>query len=149
MMNVISGERYSIVPNEIKKYALGYYGTLLAPIDPELHAKIVANGASDIALEPVPVAPMLPDLRVRYPGESIDLLLLRAMFAGTQVDEMKRTVAGGGNTDEIARPTLDLIKAIHTKSQTGTQSLTAGNLQITLKKGASHNVAQPARYQGT
>jgi oxaloacetate decarboxylase alpha subunit len=141
VMNVISGERYSIVPNEIKKYALGYYGTLLAPIDPELHAKIVANGASDIALEPVPVAPMLPDLRERYPGESIDLLLLRAMFAGTQVDEMKRTVAGGGNTDEITRPILDLIKAIHTKSQTGTQSLTAGNLQITLKKGASHNVA--------
>ena len=141
VMNVISGERYSIVPNEIKKYALGYYGTLLAPIDPELHAKIVANGASNIALEPSPVAPMLPDLRERYPDESIDLLLLRAMFAGTQVDEMKKTVANGGNADEIPRPLLDLIKAIHQKSQTGSQSLRAGNLQISIKKGENENVA--------
>ncbi|MEV8132888.1 pyruvate carboxylase subunit B [Pseudarthrobacter oxydans] len=141
VMNVISGERYSIVPNEIKKYALGYYGTLLAPIDPELHAKIVANGASNIALEPSPVAPMLPDLRERHPDESIDLLLLRAMFAGTQVDEMKKTVANGGNADEIPRPLLDLIKAIHQKSKTGRQSLTAGNLQISLTKGENEHVA--------
>jgi oxaloacetate decarboxylase alpha subunit len=141
VMNVISGERYSLVPNEIKKYALGYYGTLLAPIDPELHAKIVANGASDIALEPAPIAPMLPDLRERYPHESIDLLLLRAMFAGTQVDEMKKTVASGGNADEIPRPLLDLIKAVHQKSKAGRQSLTAGNLQISLKKGEDKDVA--------
>lgn len=135
VMNVISGERYSLVPNEIKKYVLGYYGTLLAPIDPELMARIIANGASNIALEPVPIAPMLPDLRERYPNESIDFLLLRAMFAGTQVDEMKKTVAGGGNAGEIPRPLLDLIKMLHQKSPTGRQSLTAGNLHISLKKG--------------
>jgi oxaloacetate decarboxylase alpha subunit len=69
VMNVISGERYSLVPNEIKKYVLGYYGTLLAPIDPELRARIVAHGASDIALEPGPIASMLPDLQERYPDE--------------------------------------------------------------------------------
>jgi oxaloacetate decarboxylase alpha subunit len=141
VMNVISGERYSIVPNEIKKYALGYYGTLLAPIDPELHAKIVANGASNIALEPTPIAPMLPHLRERHPNESIDLLLLRAMFAGTQVDEMQKTVAAGGNADEIPLPLLDLIKAIHQKSQTGRQTLNAGNLRISITKGENKNVA--------
>lgn len=141
VMNVISGERYSIVPNEIKKYALGYYGTLLAPIDPELHARIVANGASDIALVPAPIAAMLPALRERHPNESMDLLLLRAMFAGTQVDEMKKSVAAGGNADEIPRPLLGLIKSIHQKSQTGSQSLRAGNLQIIIKKGKNENVA--------
>ncbi|WP_457966947.1 pyruvate carboxylase subunit B [Arthrobacter sp. D1-29] len=135
VMNVISGERYSIVPNEIKKYVLGYYGTLLAPIDAELHARIVTNGASDIALEPAAIAPMLPDLRERHPDESIDMLLLRAMFAGTQVDEMKKTVAGGKNANEFRQPLLDLIKTLHQKSQAGRQSLTAGNLQISLTKG--------------
>jgi oxaloacetate decarboxylase alpha subunit len=141
VMNVISGERYSIVPNEIKKYALGYYGALLAPIDPELHAKIVANGASNIALEPALIAPMLPDLRERHPEESIDLLLLRAMFAGTQVDEMQKAVAAGGNAEEIPLPLLDLIKAIHQKSQTGRQALNAGNLRISITKGENKNVA--------
>lgn len=141
VMNVISGDRYSLVPNEIKKYALGYYGKLLAPIDPEVLEKIIKNGSSSIALEPSKPEPMLPDLRRRYPDEDIDLLLLRAMFAGTQVDEMKRTVAAGGNPDEIYRPILDLVKSLYDSSPTGTQTLTAGDLQISLTKGADDNAA--------
>lgn len=141
VMNVISGDRYSVVPNEIKKYVLGYYGELLAPIEPELRARIIANGASSIAVEPAPIEPMLPDLRERYPNESIEMLLLRAMFAGTQVDEMKRTVAAGGNPDEISSPVLGLIKGLYEKSSSGKQSLKAGSLQISIEKGKSENVA--------
>lgn len=141
VMNVISGERYAVVPNEIKKYVLGYYGTLLAPIEPELRERIIASGASDIALEPVPIAPMLPYLREQHPDEGIDMLLLRAMFAGTQVDEMKKTVAAGGNADEMPQPFLNLIKALHTKSPTGTQSLITGDLQISVRKGKSEDAA--------
>lgn len=141
VMNVISGERYSVVPNEIKKYVLGYYGTLLAPIDSELRERIIANGASDIALEPGPIAPMLPHLRERHPDETIDVLLLRAMFAGTQVDEMLRTVAAGGNPDEIYQPILGLIKSLYQKSGTGTHTLNAGDLQIRLEKGENEYVA--------
>ncbi|MDX2378013.1 hypothetical protein M4I32_14550 [Microbacterium sp. LRZ72] len=141
VMNVMSGERYSVVPNEIKKYALGYYGKLLGPIDPGLREKIIANGASDIALEPAPIPSMLPDLRRRHPTESIDVLLLRAMFAGTQVDEMQRTVAGGGNPEEIPRPVLSLVKALHGMSETGTHTLNAGDLRITLNKGEEAHVA--------
>jgi oxaloacetate decarboxylase alpha subunit len=141
VMNVMSGERYAVVPNEIKKYVLGYYGELLAPIEPELREKIIANGASDIPLEPSVVPPMLPALRERYPDESIDLLLLRAMFAGSQVDEMTRSVAAGGNPDEIYRPILGLAKALYETSQSGTQSLTAGDLRISLTKGESDHAA--------
>lgn len=141
VMNVMSGERYSVVPNEIKKYVLGYYGKLLGPIEPELREKIIANGASDIPLEPAPIPPMLPDLRKRHPDESIDLLLLRAMFAGTQVDEMKRTVAAGGNPDEIPRPVLGLVKALYEMSETGTHALNAGDLQIVLEKGERTHAA--------
>lgn len=141
VMNVISGDRYSVVPNEIKKYALGYYGKLLAPIDPDVLEKVIANGASDIPLEPGVIAPMLPGLRGRYPEESIDLLLLRAMFAGTQVDAMKRTVAEGGNPDEIPRPILGFIRALYEMSDTGTHTLNAGDLHISLDKGVNENAA--------
>lgn len=144
VMNVISGERYRVVPNEIKKYVLGYYGALLAPIEPGLRATIIANGASNIELEPAPIEPMLPDLRRRYPGEEIEYLLLRAMFAGTQVDEMKRTVATGGNPDEFPQPILALVKSLYAQSRGGTQSITAADLQITLKRRESDDAAQPA-----
>jgi oxaloacetate decarboxylase alpha subunit len=135
VLNVISGDRYSVVPNEIKKYALGYYGKLLAPIEPELLARIIANGASNIDPDPKPIPPMLPDLRERHPHDPIDVLLLQAMFAGTQVDEMLKTVASGGNFDEATMPLLALIKSLYQSNQTGTQYLRTADLEISLDKG--------------
>ena len=34
VLNVVTGKRYSIVPDEVIQYALGYYGQTVAPIDP-------------------------------------------------------------------------------------------------------------------
>jgi oxaloacetate decarboxylase alpha subunit len=50
---------------------------------------------------------------------------------------MKKTVASGGNPDEIPRQLLALVKRLHAKSTSGTQSLTAGDLHIRLDKGES------------
>lgn len=135
VINMISGDRYGVVPNEIKKYALGHYGKLMAPIAPELLERIVANGASDIAPERRPIPPMLPDLRARYPHEDIDLLLLRAMFAGTQVDEMQKAKASGERVDDTAYPLLALVKAMYRSSQTGMLSLSTTGLRVSLSRG--------------
>ncbi|WP_206612114.1 pyruvate carboxylase subunit B [Aureimonas ureilytica] len=135
VMNVISGERYGIVPNEIKKYVLGYYGKLLAPIAPDLRARIIANGASDIPLEPSLIEPMLPSLRKQYPDEDIDHLLLRAMFPGSQVDEMKKTVASHVSGGERQYPLLELVQSLYGKMSVGTTAVRSAELSISLKKG--------------
>ncbi|HSW19735.1 MAG TPA: carboxylase, partial [Ramlibacter sp.] len=97
VMNVIHGERYKVVPNEVKKYALGYYGKLLAPVDPNALDRIINNGSSKIATTPQPLAPAVDALRKQYPNISDDERLLRFMYAGTQVDEM--LAAGAMNTE--------------------------------------------------
>ncbi|MBK0422035.1 pyruvate carboxylase subunit B [Leucobacter sp. CSA2] len=135
VMNVMSGERYRVVPNEVKKYALGYYGKPLAPLDPEALEKILANGASNIADEPAPIPPMLPSLRERYPDEDIDLWLLRAQFAGTQVDEMKKAAAEGGSRGDSGMPILDLVRSLYEGAGTGRHVLTSGDLAIAMDKG--------------
>lgn len=134
-MNVVTGERYKMVPNEIKKYVLGYYGELLTDIDPVLRQKIIDNGASDIPLEPFEPKPMLDEIFRRHPDESIEFHLLRAMFAGSQVDEMKQAVADGGNLDELPMPLFDIVKLLHQNGQPGINSLTAGDLHISILKG--------------
>lgn len=142
VMNVITGERYSVVPNEIKKYALGYFGKLLAEIDAEVLRKIIDNGSAQIALEPPSeIPPMLAGLRAQYPDDDIDTILLRAMFAGAQVDEMKATVSAGGNPDEMPRQILALVKALYLMSETGSHTLNAGDLQISLTKGENEDAA--------
>ena len=133
-MNVMSGDRYSVVPNEIKKYALGHYGKLLAPIEPSVLEKIIKNGPSDIAETRSAIPPMLPSLRQRYPNDNIDHLLLRAMFAGTQVDEMLRAIENGEKTD-VPYPILELIKDLSSKKEHGRITLKADGFEINIDKG--------------
>ncbi len=89
VLNVVQGERYAVVPDEVKKYVLGYYGELPAPVDPDVLDRIVARGSKRIAPEPAPPEPAVDRLRAQYPGESDDDRLLHFMFAGSQVDQMR------------------------------------------------------------
>lgn len=43
VFNVLSGKRYSIVPNEVKDYVRGFYGKPPAPIDEKIKRKIIGN----------------------------------------------------------------------------------------------------------
>jgi oxaloacetate decarboxylase alpha subunit len=43
VLNVVSGKRYGIVPNEIRDYVRGLYGRPPAPIDPKVKKKIIGD----------------------------------------------------------------------------------------------------------
>lgn len=43
LMNVMTGERYKLIPSEIKDYVKGYYGRPPVPIDPEMQNLIIGN----------------------------------------------------------------------------------------------------------
>jgi oxaloacetate decarboxylase (Na+ extruding) subunit alpha len=91
MLNVLHGDRYRSVPDEVKMYALGHFGKLLAPIEQNVLDRIIENGSSKISLQPQPLQPALPQLRAAYPSASDDERLLRYMFPGNEVDQMLTT----------------------------------------------------------
>src|SRR5699024_182209 len=41
VFNVINGERYKVVADEVKKYVMGHYGELISPIDQNIKDKII------------------------------------------------------------------------------------------------------------
>ncbi|MBI3043408.1 MAG: pyruvate carboxylase subunit B [Betaproteobacteria bacterium] len=111
VLNVVNGERYRVIPDEIKKYALGYNGKLLAPIEPNVLDKIITNGSQSIALKPPAPEPGVPALRKKYPGMSDEERLLRHAYAGTQVDDM--FAAGPIKTDyEFEAPLVRLLEEV-------------------------------------
>jgi oxaloacetate decarboxylase alpha subunit len=42
-LNVVVGERYKVIPEEVKQYIRGYYGKAPAPIDPEVQRKAIGD----------------------------------------------------------------------------------------------------------
>ena len=51
VLNVLSGKRYSMVTDETKRYAAGYYGQTPAPIDPKLRKRL-CGGLKPISCRP-------------------------------------------------------------------------------------------------
>lgn len=132
VLNVMHGERYRVVPNEVKKYVLGYYGKLLGPVDPEVLDRIVNNGSKEIALEPAPLSSAVPALRDKYANASDDERLLRYMFSGRQVDDM--LAAGPMQTHyNFGIPIVDLLKELIKAPKSGRVYLSKGGLQLELK----------------
>lgn len=131
VLNVIQGERYRTVPDEVKKYALGYYGKLLAPIEPDVLDRVVANGSPRIALEPQPMAPAVSSLRRKYPRLSDEERLLRHLYAGSQVDDMR--AAGPIETEYcFDKPILRLLKELAKRRNLGRISISKGKMRLEL-----------------
>jgi pyruvate/oxaloacetate carboxyltransferase len=91
VLNVLTGKRYQIVPQEIKQYVLGYYGQVAGPIDPEAREAI----AGDEEGITVPPGELMPPMMDRYreqfgPCESDEELALKIFYSARTVEENKR-----------------------------------------------------------
>lgn len=82
LMNVISGERYKLIPNEIKDYVRGKYGKSPVPITTEMKEKIIGDEEVMTARPADFLAPELAELKqeVSQYARSEEDVLLYAMF---------------------------------------------------------------------
>ena len=66
VMNVISGERYKLVPKEIKDYLHGRYGKAPAPINQEVQKKIIGDDEVITCRPADLIAPEFEELKEKY-----------------------------------------------------------------------------------
>jgi len=92
VLNVVQGTRYAVVPDEVRKYALGYYGELAAPLAPEV-ADRITRGEEPVAVRPGELlAPALARVRAeRGPFASDDDLLLATFYSREQYTSLVRS----------------------------------------------------------
>lgn len=92
LMNVISGERYKLVPSEIKDYVKGLYGQSPAPISDEIKETIIGD-AEVITVRPADLlAPQLPVFReeIAEYAKSEEDVLMYALFPQQAQDFLGR-----------------------------------------------------------
>jgi oxaloacetate decarboxylase alpha subunit len=82
VVNVLSGSRNTIIPNEMQDYVRGYYGQPAAPINPDFAEKIL-QGEKPISGRPADLlAPRLPSARkeIEHLRPSDESVISYAMF---------------------------------------------------------------------
>lgn len=109
LFNMIGGERYATVSDQIIRYVLGKFGRPSAPVAPDVLRRILSRTRADeIAREPPPADP--DELRRQFrPGISDEEFLLRATMPPQQVDAMLAAGPALRRYNPATRPILKLL----------------------------------------
>jgi oxaloacetate decarboxylase (Na+ extruding) subunit alpha len=113
VLNVVTGERYKLMPDQVVAYAAGHYGEPPAPIEPDVLDRIMQSESAERVLANPPEQPSLDELRARHgtgPDED-DLLILKALIPESDIEAMQ--AAGPVRRDyPLAPPEVDELRAL-------------------------------------
>jgi oxaloacetate decarboxylase alpha subunit len=92
VLNVVSGKRYSVVPDEVLIYAHGFYGEPVAPLNQNVLDTIMSTPKAKNYKNWEPPQPSLAELRRRF-GTDItdDELILRLLVPESDIEAMRAT----------------------------------------------------------
>jgi oxaloacetate decarboxylase (Na+ extruding) subunit alpha len=92
VLNVVTGKRYSVIPDEVLIYAHGFYGEPVAPLDPDVLDTMMSSPKAKSYTDWQPPQPGLEELRNRFgAGISDDELILRLLVPENDIDVMRAT----------------------------------------------------------
>ena len=88
VLNVVTGKRYSVIPDQVVQYAAGFYGDPVAPIEPDIMDKIMTSKRAKEVLASPPPQPSLEDLQKEFGTTDPDELILRALVPAPALEKM-------------------------------------------------------------
>lgn len=136
VINVVQGERYRTIPDEVVKYALGHLGKPIAPIDPNVLDRILATPAASQRAAQEPPTPLLKKARARFGKISDDELLLRICIPDEYMQALR--AAGPVKTSlpsVLTTPLPDLVRNILNQRRAGYIRVEAHGLKLAARWG--------------
>ena len=130
-LNVVLGERYKIVPGEVKNYVRGYYGRPPAPIDPGIKATVIGED------EPIDCRPadLIPPGMEQARAEVGDLarseedVISYALFPQVARPFLERRQKGGGGREALVAAVAALVVHQH-RCRAASQGLDASKASL-------------------
>jgi len=137
-INVIVGERYKEVTDQIIQYALGYWGREGAELmEPAVKAKILDRPRAKEWAQRQPPEPTVQELRKKMNAEGVsdEEFLLRWNL---NVDEIETMRAAGAPKEYITarQPLVNLIDALSKRNEYRQIVIQKGKMVVSLQKGA-------------
>ncbi|MFW6204536.1 MAG: biotin carboxyl carrier protein [Actinomycetota bacterium] len=115
LANLIGGERYETVSDQLIRYVLGSFGSPAGPIEPQVKDRILGQRrAKEIEREPGPVPPEEQRKKFRR-GISDEEFLLRATMPEQQVDAMLAAGPAEDYYNPDVEPVKELLRELETR----------------------------------
>lgn len=136
-MNVMSGERYQRISDEVIKFTLGFWGEEVSSyIDPNIKDRILSSTrAKELANWEVP-QPSIKELRQKLGGRGIsdDELLLRYMIQEEEIRKMREAEGPVKEYLTARNPVVALIQELLKQKDSDYISIQKKDFSLTLQK---------------
>ena len=134
VLNVVKGERYAVIPDEVIQYVAGYYGQPVGPLDQNVVDRIMSASRAKEVLANPPEQPSIEDFRKRYGTDDDDELILRALVP--EADLAKMRAAGPVKTTYplLATPELEQVRKLMTLTDIPAVQFAAAGVNVSLRK---------------
>ena len=136
VLNIVSGKRYSSIPDEVIQYAAGYYGQTAAPIDGEVMDRILSSSRAKQVLANPPPQPTIEELRREYGTEDDDELILRALVPGAGLDRMRTAGPVKTTYPYLSSTELDQVRRLLQIARSPVVQIKAANFELSLRKSS-------------
>jgi oxaloacetate decarboxylase alpha subunit len=134
VLNLVTGERYTTVPDEIVQYALGYYGRPAAPIEPNVLDRIMTSPRAALIKAEPPEQPTIEELRRRHGTDDDDELLLRVIIPESELEKMRAAGPLKRDYPLLSTPELDQVRQLMSIAATPLVEYRAGELSVVLRR---------------
>ncbi|MEM9123833.1 MAG: pyruvate carboxylase, partial [Pseudomonadota bacterium] len=135
VLNIVSGKRYSIVPDEVIQYAFKYYGEPPAPIEPDVLDKIMSNDRAKPIGDNPPPQPTEDELRAQYgTGSDDDELILKALIPQPDIDKMRAAGPVKRVFPLLSSPEIDQVRKLMAIAQSPVVKVQSDVFNLTLRR---------------
>lgn len=132
VLNIVSGERYKIVTDEVIAYAAGFYGEMVAPIEPDVKDRIMSSARAKDVLANPPEEPTIEELRKRHGTQDDDELILRALVPEADLVRMRQAGPVKRSFPLLSSPELDQVQQLMRLAKTPAVEAQIGRMQVEL-----------------
>jgi oxaloacetate decarboxylase alpha subunit len=142
VMNVMNKERYTVIPDEAIRYALGRFGRPMAPIAAHVMERIESlSRTRELRAEPEMAS--VEELRGRVGRRSSDEeFLLRATMPAGQVDAMVAAGPARRHYNPELSPVLDLIRKLTARDDLDYVAVDKAGMRLELRRHAARDAAE-------
>ena len=136
VLNIVTGERYSVVPDEVIQYAAHHYGEPVAPIDADVLDRILSSPrANDVIANP-PEQPTIEELRKRYGTDDDDELILRALVPAADLEKMRAAGPVKTTYPLLSSPELEQVRRLMRLTDLALVQIQSDDFKLRLRRSA-------------